>query len=282
MIHQSKNRDKGNNETIEIKSGDKNKKIKTNKFKCVGTLCFDKDGLMLINISNENDQKIDIIGSASKRINNNQKENEDRRKEKKYTITLDNIPKRIKFIKEKALKEKKSYEKRKKEMLQGINFDCLNSFKKLFEIYPDLNNLLENDIINKNRNNKIEEYKLDLIKKDNNENMNIIEDTNIQLQNGPTNAMKLLLEAYGIPQNFLEENNKLIEYAKKNGIDNDFMFDNLFKDIKAYINEKNLKRKKSIFSYNENNIKNDKDNEVNENIDDDGDLIIESESEEDT
>ena len=55
--------------------------------------------------------KIDIIGSASKRINNNQKENEDRRKEKKYTITLDNIPKRIKFIKEKALKEKKSYEK---------------------------------------------------------------------------------------------------------------------------------------------------------------------------
>lgn len=147
MIHQSKNRDKGNNETIEIKSGDKNKKIKMNKFKCVGTLCFDKDGLMLINISNENDQKIDIIGSASKRINNNQKENEDRRKEKKYTITLDNKPKRIKFIKEKALKEKKSYEKRKKEMLQGINFDCLNSFKKLFEIYPDLNNLLENDII---------------------------------------------------------------------------------------------------------------------------------------
>ena len=69
MIHQSKNRDKGNNETIEIKCGDKNKKIKRNKFKCVGTLCFDKDGLMLINISNENDQKIDIIGSASKRIN---------------------------------------------------------------------------------------------------------------------------------------------------------------------------------------------------------------------
>ena len=75
-------------------------------------------------------------------------------------------------------------------MLQGINFDCLNSFKKLFEIYPDLNNLLENDFINKNRTNKIEEYKLDLIKQDNNENMNIIGDTNIQLQNGPTNAMK--------------------------------------------------------------------------------------------
>lgn len=202
MIHQSKNRDKGNNETIEIKSGDKNKKIKRNKFKCVGTLCFDKDGLMLINISNENDQKIDIIGSASKRINNNQKENEDRRKEKKYTITLDNIPKRIKFIKEKALKEKKSYEKRKKEMLQGLNFDYLNSFKKLFEIYPDLNNLLENDIINKNRNNKIEEYKLDLIKQENNEKKNIIGDTYIQLQNGPTYAMKLLLEVYGIPHNF--------------------------------------------------------------------------------
>ena len=75
-------------------------------------------------------------------------------------------------------------------MLQGLNFDYLNSFKKLFEIYPDLNNLLENDFINKNRTNKIEEYKLDLIKQDNNENMNIIGDTNIQLQNGPTNAMK--------------------------------------------------------------------------------------------
>ena len=283
MIHQSKNNGKDNNKKKEIKSVDKNKKnkkIKRNKFKCVGTLNFDKDGLMLINISNENDQKIDIMRSASKMINNNQKENEDRRREKKYTITLDNAPRRIKYIKEKTLKEKKLYEKRKKEMLQGLNFDYLNSFKKLFEIYPDLNNLLENDIINKNRNNKIEEYKLDLIKKDNNENMNIIGDTNIQLQNGPTNAMKLLLEAYGIPQNFLEENNKLIEYAKKNGIDNDFMFDNLFKDIKAYINEKNLKRKKSIFSYNENNMNNDKDNEVNENIDDDGDLIIESESEE--
>jgi hypothetical protein len=139
---------------------------------------------------------------------------------------------------------------------------------------------LENDIINKNTNNKIEEYKLDLFKKENNENMNIIGDTNIQLQNGPTNAMKLLLEVYGIPQKFLEENNQLIEYAKKNGIDNNFMFDNLFKDIKTYINEKNNKRKKSIFSFNKNSMSNDKGNEAHENIDDDGDLIIESESEE--
>ena len=279
MIHQSKNNDKDNK--IELKSCDKNKKIKKrNKFKCVGTLNFDKDGLMLINISDENDQKIDIMRSASKMINNNQKENEDRRREKKYTITLENVPRRIKYIKEKTLKEKKLYEKRKKEMLQGINFDYLNSFKKLFEIYPDLNNLLENDIINKNTNNKIEEYKLDLFKKENNENMNIIGDTNIQLQNGPTNAMKLLLEVYGIPQKFLEENNQLIEYAKKNGIDNNFMFDNLFKDIKTYINEKNNKRKKSIFSFNKNSMSNDKGNEAHENIDDDGDLIIESESEE--
>ena len=279
MIHQSKSNGQDNNKKIEIKNVDKNKKnkkVKKNKFKCVGTLNFDKDGLMLINLSNENDQKIDIMRSASKMIN--KKENEVRRREKKYTITLDNASRRIKYIKEKTLKEKKLFEKRKKEMLQGINFDYLNSFKKLFETYPDLNNLLENDIINKNRNNNIEEYKLDLIKKDNNENMNIIGDTNIQQQNGPTNAMKLLLEAYGIPQNFLEENNKLIEYAKKNGIDNDFMFDNLLKDIKTYISEKNIKRKKNIFSYNKNN--DDKDKEVNENIDDDGDLIIESESEE--
>jgi len=279
MINQSKNNDK--EKIKEIKNDDKKKKIKKvkkNKFKCVGTLNFDKDGLMLINISNENDQKIDIMRSASKMIN--KKENEEKRREKKYTITLDNMPRRIKYIKEKTLKEKKTYEKRKKEMLQGINFDYLNSFKKLFEIYPDLNNLLENDMINKNGNNKIEEYKLDLIKKENNENMNIIGDTNIQLQNGPTNAMKLLLEAYGIPQNFLEENNQLIEYAKKNGIDNDFMFDNLFKEIKTYISEKNKNRKKNIFSYKKNNVNNDKDNKSNENIDDDGDLIIESESEE--
>ena len=58
------------------------------------------------------------------------------------------------------------------------------------------------------------------------------------------------------------------------------MFDNLFKEIKTYISEKNTKRKKNIFSYKKNNINNDKDNKTNENIDDDGDLIIESESEE--
>ena len=252
MIHQSKNNGKDNNKKKEIKSVDKNKKnkkIKRNKFKCVGTLNFDKDGLMLINISNENDQKIDIMRSASKMINNNQKENEDRRKEKKYTITLDNAPRRIKYIKEKTLKEKKLYEKRKKEMLQGLNFDYLNSFKKLFEIYLDLNNSLETDIINKNRNNKIEEYKLDLIKQENNESMNIKGDTNIKVHNRPINVMKLLLEVYGFPRKFLEENNQLIENAKKNGIDKDLMFDNLFKDIKAYISKKKLKRKKSIISY---------------------------------
>ena len=35
----------------------------------------------------------------------------------------------MKYIKEKILKEKNTYEKRKKEMLEGINFDYLNSFK---------------------------------------------------------------------------------------------------------------------------------------------------------
>ena len=86
MIHESKNNDKDNNEKIEIKIDDKNKKIKKNKFKSVGTLSFNKDGLMQINISNENDQKIDIIGMASKRINNIQKENEDRRKKKNIQL----------------------------------------------------------------------------------------------------------------------------------------------------------------------------------------------------
>ena len=95
-------------------------------------------------------------------------------------------------------------------MLQGINFDYLNSFKKLFEIYLDLNNSLETDIINKNRNNKIEEYKLDLIKQENNESMNIKGDTNIKVHNRPINVMKLLLEVYGFPRKFLEENNQLI------------------------------------------------------------------------
>ena len=234
MIHQSNNQDKDNNGKKEIKTGDKNKKIKKikrNKFKCVGTLDFDKDGLMLINISNENAQKIEKIGSASQMINNNnnQKENEDRKGEKKYIITLDNVPRRIKYIKEKTLKEKESYEKRKKEMLQGINFDYLDSFKKLFEIHPDLNNLLQNDKINKN--NKKDEYNLDLNKQKSNENMNIKGDTDSQIQNGQTNVMKSLLEVYGIPRNFLEENNQLIEYAKKNGINNDFIFDNLINDL---------------------------------------------------
>ena len=85
-IIKSKNNDKDNNEKIEIKIDDKNKKIKKNKFKSVGTLSFNKDGLMQINISNENDQKIDIIGMASKRINNIQKENEDRRKKKNIQL----------------------------------------------------------------------------------------------------------------------------------------------------------------------------------------------------
>ena len=154
---------------------------------------FDEDGLMLINISNENDRKIEIMRSGSKMIN--KKENEEKRREKKYTITLDNIPRRMKYIKEKILKEKNTYEKRKKEMLEGINFDYLNSFKKLFEIYPDLNNLSGNDIINKNGNNKIEEYQLDLFKKVNNENMNLIADTNVQMQNGLTNSYETIIRS---------------------------------------------------------------------------------------
>ena len=218
--------------------------------------------------------------SASKLLNNKENEkNGEKKEEKKYTITLDNIPRRIKYIKEKTLKEKKLYEKRKQEMLQGVNFDYLNSFKKLFETYPELNNLLEkNQLIN--NNNKIEEYKLDLIKKEGNKNINIAGETNIQTQNGPSEAMKLLLEVYGIPQNFLEENNPFIEYAKKNGIENNFVFENLFKDIKSYINAKSSKRKRKLFQFNKNN--NSKENntaiEDKENIDADGDLIIESES----
>ena len=162
-------------------------------------------------------------------------------------MTLDNIPRRIKYIKEKTLKEKKLYEKRKQEMLQGVNFDYLNSFKKLFETYPELNNLLEKDQLI-NNNNEIEEYKLDLIKNEGNKNINIAGETNIQTQNGPSEAMKLLLEVYGIPQNFLEENNPFIEYAKKNGIENNFVFENLFKDIKSYINAKAQKEKEIYFN----------------------------------
>jgi len=80
-------------------------------------------------------------------INNYQKENEDKRREKNYTITLDTVPRRKKLI-----KEKKLYQKRKKEMLQDINFDYLNLFKKLFEINPD--NLLHNDINNNLKDEK--------------------------------------------------------------------------------------------------------------------------------
>ena len=68
MIHQSKNNDK--DKIKEIKNGDKKiKKIKKNKFICVGTLNFDEDDLMLINISNENVQNVAIMRSASKMIN---------------------------------------------------------------------------------------------------------------------------------------------------------------------------------------------------------------------
>ena len=261
----------------------KNPKIKKNKFKCVGTLNFDQDGLMIINLSNENDQKIEIMQSASKHFNKNEKENmknEKKKKDKKYTFTLDNIPRRIKYIKEKTLNEKKLYEKRKQEMLQGINFEYLNLFKKLFETYPQLNNLLENEQIN-NKNKITEEYNLNLLQKNDNNNIDVVENTNIQRQNGPSEAMRLLLEVYGIPKNFLEENNPFIEYAKKNGLNDNFMFENLFKDINSYINSKNSKRKKNLFSNskdknnnNENNIK-----EIKENVESDGDLIIESESE---
>ena len=92
----------------------------------------------------------------------------------------------------------------------------------------------------------------------------------------PSDAMKLLLEVYGIPQNFLEENNPFMEYAKKNGINSNFAFENLFKDMQSYIN-KNKKNSKK----NNNIIKNSKKiiSQEKENIDADGDLIIESESE---
>jgi hypothetical protein len=66
--------------------------------------------------------------SASKLLNN---ENDKEKKlNKKYTLILDNVPRRIKYIKEKTINEKKMFEIRKKEMLQGVNFDYLNSFKK--------------------------------------------------------------------------------------------------------------------------------------------------------
>ncbi len=86
---------------------------------------------MIINLFNEKDQKIDIIQSASKLLNNNfdRNKNEEKKQIKKYTITLNNVPRRIKYIKEKTLREKTIYGKRKEEMLQGLNFDYLNSFK---------------------------------------------------------------------------------------------------------------------------------------------------------
>ena len=225
---------------------------------------------MIINLENEMDKKIDVMQSASKLLNN---ENDKEKKlNKKYTLILDNIPRRIKYIKEKTINEKKMFEIRKKEMLQGVNFDYLNSFKKLFETYPELNNLVEPSQIK-----KTEEYNLDINNKaSNTDKNNIIEETNIQRQEGPSDAMKLLLEVYGIPQNFMEENNPFMEYAKKNGINNNFAFENLFKDIKSYINKKNSKKRNNIIKNSKKNSK----TEDKENIDADGDLIIESESDE--
>ena len=258
----------------------KQKKLKKNKFKHVGTLNFDQDGLIVINLSNENDKKIEIMQSASKLIknNNDQEKKEEIKNKKKYIITLDNAPRRIKYIKERTLNEKKIYEQKKQEMLQGKNFDYLNSFKKLFETYPQLNNLLENDT-NVNQNNRVEEYKLDL-KNEENKNSNLAADVNIQRENGPSEAMKVLFEVYGIPQNFLEENNPYIEYAKKNGINDNFMFENIFKEIKSYINAKNSKNRKNAIQPNKDINNDDKGKEETINVDDDGDLIIESESEE--
>ena len=265
--NKSKSRIKGknqdNNKKIKKKIG-----IKTNKFKCVGKLNFDQDGLMIINLENEMDKKIDIMQSASKLLLNNENEKE-KKNNKKYTIVLDNVPRRIKYIKEKTINEKKMFDIRKKEMLQGVNFDYLNSFKKLFETYPELNNLVDPSQIK-----KTEEYKLERNNnKNNDDKRNIIEETNIQRQEGPSDAMKILLEVYGIPQNFMEENNPFMEYAKKNGINNNFAFENLFKDIQSYINVKNSKKRNNIFKNSKKDSKTDK-----ENIDADGDLIIESES----
>ena len=85
--------------------------------------------------------------------------------------------------------------------------------------------------------------------------------------------MKLLLKVYGIPQNFLEENNTFMEYAKKNQINiENNNIDEIFKDIQSYINSKNVNKKKINIYQNNNDNK--------ENIDADGDLIIESDNEE--
>ena len=278
MEHPYSNKSKTRNKEVNQDNINNNKKIKkkagvkTNKFLNVGKLDFDQDGLMIINLENDLDKKIDIMQSASKLLLN--KENDKEKKpNKKYTKILDNIPRRIKYIKEKTINEKKMFDIRKKEMLQGVNFDYLNSFKKLFETYPELNNLVEPSKIK-----KTEEYNLDI--NNNNKNSydknNIIEETNIQRQEGPSDAMKLLLEVYGIPQNFLEENNPFMEYAKKNGINSNFAFENLFKDIKSYINTKNSKKRNNLIKNSKKNSK----TEDKENIDADGDLIIESETEE--
>jgi hypothetical protein len=227
---------------------------------------------MIINLENDTDKKIDIMQSASKLLLNNDQE---KKNKKKYTIVLNNAPRRIKYIKEKTILEKKDFEIRKKEMLQGVNFDYLNSFKKLFETYPQLNNLVDSN--QKKISEVYDIYDINLEKnKNSNKNNNLIEETNIQRQNGPSDAMKLLLEVYGIPQNFLEENNPFMEYAKKNGINSNFAFENLFKDMQSYINKKNSKKNNLI---NKNSKRNEQDKE---NIDADGDLIIESESDNDS
>ena len=262
-----KNMNNENNKKIKKKTG-----IKTNKFKCVGKLNFDQDGLMIINLENDTDKKIDVMQSASKLLLNNDQE---KKNNKRYTIVLNNVPRRIKYIKEKTILEKKDFEIRKKEMLQGVNFDYLNSFKKLFETYPQLNNLVDSN--QKKISGVYDIYDINLEKNKNlNKNNNLIEETNIQRQNGPSDAMKLLLEVYGIPQNFLEENNPFMEYAKKNGINSNFAFENLFKDMQSYINKKNSKKNNLI---NKNSKRN---NQDKENIDADGDLIIESESDNDS
>ena len=58
--------------------------------------------------------------------------------------------------------------------------------------------------------------------------------------------MKILLEIYGITPSFLEENYPYIECAKESGIKDNFMVENIFKDMKSYISAKNSKKKKNI------------------------------------
>ena len=240
------------------KENKKNSKTKTNRFKCIGKLNFDENGLVIINLENEKDKKINELQSSSKNLSSNK---DNKTQNKKYLITLENIPRRIKYLKEKTSEEKQNYDKRKKEMLEGVNFDYLNSFKKLFETYPQLNNLLESDNKIQNKNKNSEENKLNLNQKNKKEKKETSE------------AMKLLLKVYGIPQNFLEENNTFMEYAKKNKINiENNNIDEIFKDIQSYINSKNVNKKKINIYQNNNDNK--------ENIDADGDLIIESDNEE--